>query len=205
MLSNLSDLLMSRVDPNPAPSQTSMVAMSPQSQAQAMQQQPASQAPQQPQFLNAATQGKPGKTPQAVLDYLQSMEQGGIYTPPGEVPAYLAEGKNPNKKLNIAATKITTTNLEEDSGNPYQKLLKGTYGTKEVNSLTGQYETEEDSYRRMLLGKNMGGERLDRELYLKERMMDFDSKLPDSISRKEKEKRLTDYLNKISKEGPVAW
>jgi hypothetical protein len=40
MLSNLSDLLFSRVDPDPvqAPSQTSMVGMSPQSQAMAQQQ-----------------------------------------------------------------------------------------------------------------------------------------------------------------------
>ena len=38
MLSNLSDLLFNRVDPDPVQSQTSMVGMSPQSQAQAQQQ-----------------------------------------------------------------------------------------------------------------------------------------------------------------------
>ena len=210
MLSNLSDLLFSRVDPDPvqtAVSQTAMVGMSPQSQAQA--QQPVS-APQQAQFLNTTAQGKPGKTPQNVLDYLKLMEEGGIETPPGEVPAFLnegakAQGGKPTKKLNLSGVNTTTYDLEEDAGNPYQKLLKGTYGTKEVNSLTGKYETEEDSYRRMLLGKNIGGERLDKALYIKERMMDFNSKLPDSLSRKEKEMKATQYLNKIQKEGPVAW
>jgi hypothetical protein len=210
MLSNLSDLLMSRVDPDPVKAQTAMVGMSPQSQAQAMQQQVAP-APQQAQYLQAAGKGKPGKTPQNVLDYLKSMEEGGVYTPPGEVPAYLLEGNQqaqggkPNKKFNLSGVKTTTADLEEDAGNPYQKLLKGRYGTKEVNSLTGMYETEEDSYRRMLLGKKIGGERLDRALYIKERMMDFNSKLPDSLSRKEKETKSTEYLNKIQKEGPVAW
>jgi hypothetical protein len=211
MLSNLSDLLFNRVDPDPvqtAVSQTSMVGMSPQSQAQA--QQPVA-APQQAQFLNTTAQGKPGKTPQNVLDYLKLMEEGGVYTPPGEVPAFLnegnqqAQGGKTTKKLNLSGVKTTTADLEGDAGNPYQKLLKGKYGTKEVNSLTGMYETEEDSYRRMLLGKNIGGERLDRALYIKERMMDFNSKLPDSLSREEKVKRTTEYLKKIEKEGPVAW
>jgi hypothetical protein len=209
MLSNLSDLLMSRVDPDPVKAQTAMVGMSPQSQAQAMQ--PVAAAPAEAQYLAAAAKGKPGKTPQNVLDYLKAMEEGGVYTPPGEVPAFLneenqqAKGGKPTKKLNLSGVKTTTADLEGDAGNPYQKLLKGTYGTKEVNSLTGMYETEEDSYRRMLLGKNIGGERLDRALYIKERMMDFNSKLPDSLSREEKRKRTTEYLKKIEKEGPVAW
>jgi hypothetical protein len=58
MLSNLSDLLFSRVDPDPvqAPSQTSMVGMSPQSQAQAMQQTQA--PPAQSKYLQA---GQPVK------------------------------------------------------------------------------------------------------------------------------------------------
>ena len=212
MLSNLSDLLFNRVYPDPvqAPSKTSMVAMSPQSQAQAMQQQVAA-APAEAQYLQAAAKGKPGKTPQNVLDYLKAMEEGGVYTPPGEVPAHLleanqqAQGGKPTKKLNLSGVKITSADLEEDAGNPYQKLLKGKYGTKEVNSLTGMYETEEDSYRRMLMGHNIGGEKLDRALYIKERMMDFNSKLPDSLSRKEKQTKVTEYLNKIQKEGPVAW
>jgi hypothetical protein len=53
MLSNLSDLLFSRVDPDPVQSQSSMVAMSPQSQAQAT-----SQAPAQAKYLQA---GQPVK------------------------------------------------------------------------------------------------------------------------------------------------
>jgi hypothetical protein len=210
MLSNLSDLLMSRVDPDPVKSQTSMVAMSPQSQAQAMQQQPAAQAPAPAQFLNAATQGKPGKTPQAVLDYLKSMEEGGVYTPPGEVPAHLLEGNQqaqggkPTKKLNLTGVKTTTADLEEDAGNPYQSVLKGKYGTKWVSG--NQYETEEDSYRRMLMRMGVKGEKLDKALYMKERMMDYKyNKLPDSLTIKEKEQKLTDYYNQISKEGPVAW
>ena len=202
MLSNLSDLLMSRVDPDPVKAQTAMVGMSPQSQAQAMQ--PVAAAPAEAQYLAAAAKGKPGKTPQNVLDYLKAMEEGGVYTPPGEVPAFLnegakAQGGKPTKKLNLSGVNKTTYDLEEDAGNPYQKLLKGTYGTKEVNSLTGKYETEEDSYRRMLLGKNIGGERLDKALYIKERMMDFNSKLPDSLSRKEKEKKLPNILIKFKK------
>lgn len=59
MLSNLSDLLFSRVDPDPvqtAVSQTSMVAMSPQSQAQA--QQPVAAPPAQAKYLQA---GQPVK------------------------------------------------------------------------------------------------------------------------------------------------
>lgn len=61
MLSNLSDLLFSRIDPNPAPatSQTSMVGMSPESQAQATQQVPAQakylQAGQPVKQFNAVT------------------------------------------------------------------------------------------------------------------------------------------------------
>jgi len=53
MLSNLSDLLFSRVDPDPVQSQSSMVAMSPQSQAQAT-----SQVPAQAKYLQA---GQPVK------------------------------------------------------------------------------------------------------------------------------------------------
>lgn len=53
MLSNLSDLLFSRVDPDPVQSQSSMVAMSPQSQAQAT-----SQVPPQAKYLQA---GQPVK------------------------------------------------------------------------------------------------------------------------------------------------
>lgn len=59
MLSNLSDLLFSRVDPDPvqtAVSQTSMVGMSPQSQA--MAQQPVAAAPAQAKYLQA---GQPVK------------------------------------------------------------------------------------------------------------------------------------------------
>jgi hypothetical protein len=209
MLSNLSDLLMSRVDPDPVKAQTAMVAMSPQSQAQAMQ--PVAAAPAEAQYLQAAAKGKPGKTPQNVLDYLKLMEEGGVYTPPGEVPAFLnegnqqAQGGKPTKKLNLSGVKTTTTDLEGDANNPYKALLKGKYGTKEVNYLTGKYETEEDTYRRFLLGHNVGGEKLDRALYIKERMMEFKSKIPDSVTGKAKEKMLTDYLNKIQKEGPVAW
>ena len=59
MLSNLSDLLFSRVDPDPvqAPSQTSMVGMSPQSQAQV------STPPTQAKYLQA---GQPVKQFNAV-------------------------------------------------------------------------------------------------------------------------------------------
>ncbi len=53
MLSNLSDLLFSRVDPDPVQSQSSMVGMSPQSQAQAT-----SQVPPQAKYLQA---GQPVK------------------------------------------------------------------------------------------------------------------------------------------------
>jgi hypothetical protein len=100
MLSNLSDLLLNRISPDPvqpaATSQTSMMAMSPQSQGQASVPQQAQylQAPQsgkgnkvvkQPAvaqtnkqnkalYLNSATDGKPTKTPQAVLDWLNQME-----------------------------------------------------------------------------------------------------------------------------------
>lgn len=211
MLSNLSDLLFSRVDPDPvqtAVSQTAMVGMSPQSQAQA--QQPVA-APQQAQFLNTTAQGKPGKTPQNVLDYLKLMEEGGIETPPGEVPSFLNEGVKasqggkPTKKLNLSGVNTTTSTLEEDAGNPYQKLLKGKYGTKEVNSLTGMYDTEEDTYKRFLMRHGVGGEKLDKALYEKERMMEFKSTIPDSVTGKAKEKMLIDYRNKIQKEGPVAW
>jgi hypothetical protein len=58
----------------------------------------------------------------------------------------------------------------------------------------------------MLLKHNIGGEKLDRALYLKERMMDYKyNKIPDSVTGKAKEKMLTDYLKKIEQEGPVAW
>jgi len=59
MLSNLSDLLFSRVDPDPvqtAVSQTAMVGMSPQSQAQALQ--PVAAVPAEAKYLQA---GKPVK------------------------------------------------------------------------------------------------------------------------------------------------
>jgi hypothetical protein len=208
MLSNLSDLLMSRVDPDPVKAQTAMVGMSPQSQAQAMQ--PVAAAPAEAQYLAAAAKGKPGKTPQNVLDYLKAMEEGGVYTPPGEVPAFLnegakAQGGKPTKKLNLSGVKTTTSTLEEDAGNPYQKLLKGTYGTKVVNSLTDLYDTEVDTYTSFLMRQGIGGEKLDKALYEKERMMEFKSTIPDSVTGKAKEKMLIDYRNKIQKEGPVAW
>jgi hypothetical protein len=203
MLSNLSDLLMSRVDPDPAKSQTSMVAMSPQSQAQAMQQQPAVQAPAPAQFLNAATQGKPGKTPQNVLDWLKKMDNN-EFAEDTETATEAVQGGKPTKKLNLSGVKVTTADLEEDAGNPYQSVLKGKYGTKWVSG--NQYETEEDSYRRMLMRMGVKGEKLDKALYMKERMMDYKyNKLPDSLTIKEKEQKLTDYYNQISKEGPVAW
>lgn len=212
MLSNLSDLLFNRVDPDPvqAPSKTSMVAMSPQSQAQAMQQQVAA-APAEAQYLQTAGKGKPGKTPQNVLDYLKAMEEGGIETPAGEVPAHLLEGNQQaqggktTKKLNLSGVKTTTSTIEEDAGNPYQKLLKGTYGTKVVNSLTDLYDTEEDTYKRFLMRHGVGGEKLDKALYEKERMIEFKNTIPDSVTGKAKEKMLTEYLNKIQKGGPVAW
>ena len=68
MLSNLSDLLFSRVDPDPvqAQSQTSMVGMSPQSQAQAsapMQQAKYLQAGQPVKQFNAMTANMSGDNP----------------------------------------------------------------------------------------------------------------------------------------------
>ena len=145
-----------------------------------------------------------------LLDYLKAMEEGGIETPPGEVPAHLLEGNQqaqggkPAKKLNLSGVNITSEDLEEDAGNPYQKLLKGKYGTKWVSG--DLYETEEDTGRRMLMRHGLKGEKLDRALYLNERMRDYKyNKIPDSVTGKAKEKMLTDYLNKIEKEGPVAW
>lgn len=162
MLSNLSDLLFSRVDPDPVQtqSQTSMVAMSPQSQARA-------------------------SAPMPEAKYLQAGQ--------------------PVKQFNAMTANMSATNPTGDENNPYKQLLKGKYGTKEVNSLTGQYETEEDSYRRMLLGHKISGQELDKRLYEKERVMDFRSKLPDNLSRKEKDQKAVEFLNRIQKEGPVAW
>lgn len=164
MLSNLSDLLFSRVDPDPvqapATSQTSMVGMSPQSQAQA-------------------------SAPMPQAKYLQAGQ--------------------PVKQFNAMTANMSATNPTGDEDNPYKKLLKGKYGTNEVNSLTGMYETEEDSYRRMLLGHKISGQELDKRLYEKERVMDFRSKLPDNLSRKEKDQKAVEFLNRIQKEGPVAW
>ena len=204
MLSNLSDLLFNRVDPDPVQttvSQTAMVGMSPKSQAQAQQQY---YAPQQAQFLNTATQGKPGKTPQAVLDFLKKMDNN-EFAEDTETATEAAQGGKSGKKLNFTGVKSTTTDFDGDANNPYKALLKGKYGTKEVNPLTGLYETEEDTYRRFLLGHNVGGEKLDKALYMKERMMEFKNNIPDSVTGKAKENMLRDYLNKIQKEGPVAW
>lgn len=70
MLSNLSDLLFSRVDPDPVQSQSSMVAMSPQSQAQATSQVPAQakylQAGQPVKQFNAMTANMSAENPTGV-------------------------------------------------------------------------------------------------------------------------------------------
>ena len=209
MLSNLSDLLLSRVSPDPvqpvATSRTSMLGMSPESQAQVAQQQVPVQ--QQAQYLQAASNGKPGKTPKAVLDWLNSMETEGVYTPPGEIPAHLQSPEKlgqPVKKFNAMTENMSVANPTGDDDNPYKKLLKGTYGTKNV--FGAQYETEEDTYRRMLLSHKVTGETLDKKLYERERVMDYRNSLMEKgIPRREIDKKAVQYLNQIQKEGPVAW
>jgi len=74
MLSNLSDLLFSRVDPDPVQSQTSMAGMSPQSQAQAMQQQV---APAQAKYLQA---GQPVKQFNAMTTNMSASNPTGAVT-----------------------------------------------------------------------------------------------------------------------------
>lgn len=75
MLSNLSDLLFSRVDPDPVQSQTSMVGMSPQSQAQAMQQTQA--PPAQAKYLQA---GQPVKQFNAMTTNMSAVNPTGAVT-----------------------------------------------------------------------------------------------------------------------------
>ena len=174
MLSNLSDLLLSRVSPDPvqpvATSRTSMVGMSPASQAQVAQQQAPVQQSSVPQEAK-----------------------------------YLQAGQ-PVKKFNAMTGNMSIANPTGDEDNPYRKLLKGTYGTKEVSSLTGQYETEEDTYRRMLLSHDITGENLDKKLYERERVMNYRNSLMEKgMPRKEIDKKAIQYLNQIQKEGPVAW
>jgi hypothetical protein len=70
MLSNLSDLLFSRVDPDPVQSQSSMVGMSPQSQAQAT-----SQVPSQAKYLQA---GQPVKQFNAMTANLSAGNPTGV-------------------------------------------------------------------------------------------------------------------------------
>jgi hypothetical protein len=79
MLSNLSDLLMSRVEPATSVPQVAIQ----QSVAQPI---PAQGAPiQQAQYLQTTDMGKPKKTPQAVLDWLNQMEnQTGYFAPEAE-------------------------------------------------------------------------------------------------------------------------
>jgi hypothetical protein len=90
MLSNLSDLLMSRVEPS-APAQ------------QMPTQQPIGMAPAQMptipqgQYLQASDKGKPKKTPKAVLDWLNQMETGTGAFAPDEAPIEIKTkiGKEP--------------------------------------------------------------------------------------------------------------
>jgi hypothetical protein len=74
MLSNLSDLLFSRVDPDPVQSQTSMVGMSPQSQAQAQQQ---ATPPAQAKYLQA---GQPVKQFNAMTTNMSAVNPTGAVT-----------------------------------------------------------------------------------------------------------------------------
>lgn len=92
MLSNLSDLLMSRVEPASAAPQI------PTQQTVAPVQ---SSVPAQAQYLQSASKDKPKKTPKAVLDWLSQMEnQTGAYAPT-EAPVEIK-----SKKENIEAGPI---------------------------------------------------------------------------------------------------
>jgi hypothetical protein len=214
MLSNLSDLLFSRVDPDPVQSQTSMVGMSPQSQAQAMQQQV---APAQAQYLQAAGKGKPRKTPQNVLDYLKSMEEGGIYTPPGQVPTYLTEGAKVSKgegqtikEFNAMTTNMSAANptgvITED---PYKALLKGDYtalnpkyfgGSSEKASMA---ESDMMKFKRSRMGGGISEEELNKMLYFREQADEKRAELlkPGNLSRKQIDEKVLQHIKSLGYKG----
>lgn len=81
MLSNLSDLLFNRVSPEPTIQQEPM-------QQQVVQQvaAPISNVPAQAQYLQSTSKDKPKKTPQAVLDWLNQMENQTGYFAPESAP-----------------------------------------------------------------------------------------------------------------------
>ena len=212
MLSNLSDLLMSRVDPDPvqptAPSQTSMVAMSPQSQAQVMQ-----QAPPQAQYLQAATNGKRGKTPKAVLDWLRSMEEEGIYTPPGQVPAYLqsnVQSGQPVKQFNAMTANMSasnpTGNVTEDK---YKALLKGDYTSLNPKDFGGSSEkafmAESDAmkFKRSRMSPNTSEEELNEMLYFREQADIKRAELLQSgnLSRKQIDEKVLAHIKSLGYRG----
>jgi hypothetical protein len=169
MLSNLSDLLMSRVDPDPVKAQTAMVGMSPQSQAQAMQQQVAP-APQQAQYLQAAGKGKPGKTPKAVLDWLNKMdnnefaEDAAVDTPDGQ----------PVKQFNAMTQNMSAANpTGAPAEDKYKALLKGDYTAKDPKKYGGSVnafleESEEMKFKRSRMRPSISEEELNKMLYTRE-------------------------------------
>lgn len=172
MLSNLSDLLMSRVDPNPvqAPSQTSMVAMSPQSQAQAMQQQatPAPAAPPaQAKYLQA---GQPVKDFNAMT---------------ANMSADNPQGDTPSKYQSL---------LKGD----YTAVRVGQKGAKNIGEALG-VETPEMQYKRFLMDHDYTGERLDRALWVKEQSEAKKAELKaKGLSNAQVEKQVNEYLKTLS-------
>jgi hypothetical protein len=210
MLSNLSDLLMSRVSPDPvqptATLRTSMVGMSPQSQAQVAQQQAPVQQPAQ--YLQAATNGKPSKTPKAVLDWLNSMETEGVYTPPGEIPAHLqstAQSGQPVKQFNAMTANMSAGNpTGEEPTNKYQALLKGDYTAlgagKGAKSSVEAFLNESDDmkYKRFLMSHNFTGEALDKKLWEKEQVNAFrDDLSKKGLSRNQIDKKAVEFLKNL--------
>jgi hypothetical protein len=200
MLSNLSDLLMSRVDPDPvqAPSQSSMVAMSPQSQAMAQQQ---AMPPAQAQYLQSPTQprsraagvGKlvseykqkyPG-VPNSVLEWMATKELAGVV---GEMPSWgesttqAAPAATTAPKKGMPANKFnewtksmtldTPTVPIGETGEPlipgFKSELKGNYKYGRIDS-----EGADPQYHRFLVGHGFEGMDLYNKLLAKEKMNEY--------------------------------
>ena len=199
MLSNLSDLLMSRVSPDPvqptATSQTSMVGMSPQSQAQASAPMPQAQylqAPTQPKSRGAGVgklvseykQKYPG-IPNSVLEWMATKELAGVVGEMpswGESPVQSAPATTKADKKGMPANKFnewtksmtldTPTVPIGETGEPlipgFKSELKGNYKYGRIDS-----EGDEPKYHRGLVRAGFEGMDLYNKLLAKEKMNEY--------------------------------
>ena len=155
MLSNLSDLLFSRVDPDPVQSQSSMVAMSPQSQAQAT-----SQVPPQAKYLQA---GQPVKQFNAMTANMSAGNPTGVT---GEDP-YKALLKGDYTSLNpkdFGGSSEKAFEAESDLMKFKRSRMRQNISEPELNKMLYFREQADDMRAELLKSGNLSRKQIDEKV-----------------------------------------